>query len=189
MNDLLERIGISLIAVRLIGQGVNEEMARDGADDEYSPVGEFQDVLLKVDSEEYMDLFVQFANGEFEEDSHYFTKGEATGNDTAQLPDPDEDDWENPNNNTGLVYSSQILASMTYGNGPYSKGLHDVNALLNGLGITDFQFREPKSIDYANYDALPNVKAERLLNEMFIEEANKRGVNPFAYEAISYGID
>lgn len=189
MTNTLEEIGIALIAVRIIGQGINEEMARDGADDDYEPVGEFRDVFITVRSEEYLNLSVKFTNGEYEDDSHAFTRGEVAEDVSEDIDIYAPDDWENPLNKPGVVYTSQILASMTYGSAPYAPGSYNVKTILQAVGIHEFNYLEPEKLDYENYQSIPNVKADVMLNKVFLEEAKNRGIDPMRFEAISYSMD
>lgn len=185
-GNTLERIGVVLLGMRVIGNGLIEEMARDGADDDYEPVGAITGMLIRVQNDTTVYPVLTFENGEYEDMDFYFVKGddpdviamheEGTLNDEA---------WENFYGEEGVLYSSQILASMRYGTTPFVKGDYDFLSLLKEFGIDEVNLVE----DETGENSISNADIDKQLVSLFLEEAKSRGIDPFKYVGCSYSID
>lgn len=181
-RNLLEKIGIALVGVRVIGSGIDEEEAREEDYDE--DFGDVTGLRLRVYNEQSINPVLRFQNGEYESTYAMLTRGDDP--DLIKLADDDDlsdEDWENMDEEEGFLYLSQVLASMTYGTAPYAKGDHDLNVLLTELGITDFSQLTNDEESNVNRDVDAKLVA------MFNEEAAKRGLEPQDHFGFSYSID
>lgn len=184
-QNLLEKIGIALVGVRVIGSGIDEEEARD-EDYDGDAFGNVTGLTMRIYGDQSMNPVLTFEDGEFESDYAMLTKGDDPELIKIALNDDlGDEDWENVHEQEDYLYLSQVLASMTYGNAPYSKGDHNLTALLTELGVTSFN-----NLDLApDEDNDANRYADTKLTDMFNEEAAKRGIDPQQYIGFSYTID
>lgn len=196
-SNLLEKVGMALISVRVLGLGKMEEMVLDSLEgteafEEEGEPGAFLGLNIKVDGPEYISQVFRYKEAEWDDYSASFFNGS----------DPDlrekveaggfvcYSDWENPERKDNFLYTSQIIASMHYGMKPYAPGEYDLVSLLHELGIDEFNLFEPEEgIGWDAVDENPNRKAELKLTEMFLTEAIKRGIDPLSFVGINYSID
>jgi hypothetical protein len=179
-QNLLEKIGVALIGVRLSSYGMDEGEARQSGDG----IGAVTGLNLRVNSEENIHPVLTFEQGEFESNHTMLTRGDDP--ELIQLTEDDDlndEDWENTEGEEGFLYLSQVLASMVYGNAPYSEGDHDLIALLSELGITD------SDSEKLILHKIVNLDTDKKLTAMFNEEAAKRGLDPQDHFGVSYTID
>lgn len=179
-QNLLEKIGMALVGVRLSSYGMDEGEARQSGDG----IGAVTGLKLRVGSEENIHPVLTFDQGEFESNHTMLTRGDDPELiRIAEDDDLSDEDWENTEEEDGFLYLSQVLACMTYGSAPYSEGEHDLLALLSELGVTEGQ-NDPSAIHN-----VVNSDVEKKLASMFNEEAAKQELDPQDHLGFSYTID